>query len=113
MVATPARLNDVIENHFADIELADIKIFVLDEVDCLLSMGFESQVIHALIGIPSLRGERISASPLQVGMIEEVLPAKRQNLMFSATIPPKIERLAKGMMTDTISITVGEVRRTM
>ena len=44
VVATPARLNDILENHPSDVELADIAIFVLDEVDCLLSMGFESQV---------------------------------------------------------------------
>ena len=44
MVATPARLNDMIENHFEDIELGEVELFVLDEVDCLLNMGFESQV---------------------------------------------------------------------
>lgn len=44
IVATPARLNDVIENHSKDIELAEVSVFVLDEVDCLLSMGFELQV---------------------------------------------------------------------
>jgi superfamily II DNA/RNA helicase len=43
-VCTPARLNDIIENHPQDIELADVEMFVVDEVDCMLSMGFETQV---------------------------------------------------------------------
>ena len=45
IVATPARLNDIIDNHPSDIELADVEVFVLDEVDCLLQMGFEPQVL--------------------------------------------------------------------
>lgn len=44
IVATPARLNDIIDNHPSDINLADIEALVLDEVDCLLQMGFEPQV---------------------------------------------------------------------
>ncbi len=43
-MATPARLNDLLDHHPEEMELADIEIFVLDEVDCLLSMGFETQV---------------------------------------------------------------------
>lgn len=45
LVGTPARLNDIIENHPWDIELCDVEIFVVDEVDCLFSMGFEQQVL--------------------------------------------------------------------
>ena len=44
IIATPARLNDIIDNHPSDIDLADIEALVLDEVDCLLQMGFEAQV---------------------------------------------------------------------
>ena len=43
-------------------------------------------------------------------MIEELLPVHRQNLMFSATVPSSIAKLAKGMMLHPITITVGEVR---
>ena len=46
IVATPARLNDITDNHPADIDLSDIETFLLDEVDCLLHLGFETQVIH-------------------------------------------------------------------
>ena len=44
IIATPARLNDIIDNHPSDIELADVEALVMDEVDCLLQMGFEPQV---------------------------------------------------------------------
>ncbi len=44
IVATPARLNDIITHHSAEIELMDIQLLVVDEVDCLLQMGFENQV---------------------------------------------------------------------
>lgn len=46
IIATPARLNDIIDNHPSDIDLADVDVLVLDEVDCLLQMGFEPQVRH-------------------------------------------------------------------
>ena len=44
VIATPARLNDIITHHTSEIELMDIEVFVVDEVDCLLQMGFENQV---------------------------------------------------------------------
>ncbi len=46
VIATPARLNDIIVHHTSDIELMDVEILVVDEVDCLLQMGFENQVIN-------------------------------------------------------------------
>ncbi len=46
---------------------------------------------------------------VQVRMIVELLPVKRQNMMFSATIPPRIERMAKELMKEGIKITIGEV----
>ena len=49
IIATPARLNDIIDNHPSDIVLADIEALVLDEVDCLLQMGFEPQVLCTLL----------------------------------------------------------------
>ena len=41
IIATPGRFNDIIANHPSDIDLGDIEVLVLDEVDCLLQMGFE------------------------------------------------------------------------
>ncbi len=45
LIATPARLNDIITHHTSDIELMDVEMLVVDEVDCLLQMGFENQVM--------------------------------------------------------------------
>ena len=70
LVATPGRLLDLMNQGF--ISLKDIEIFVLDEADCMLDMGF----IHDV--------KRVLAA----------LPKKRQSLFFSATMPPEIVKLA-------------------
>ena len=70
LVATPGRLLDLIQQGF--VSLRDIEIFVLDEADRMLDMGF----IHDV--------KKIIAS----------LPHKRQSLFFSATMPPEIVKLS-------------------
>ena len=67
--------------------MASVETLVLDEVDSLLQLGFEQQVRE----------------------IEERLPGVRQKLFFSATIPPRIERIASEMLEDHLSICVGQV----
>jgi ATP-dependent RNA helicase RhlE len=74
LVATPGRLLDHIEQK--SINLGHVEIFVLDEADRMLDMGF----------IPDIK--RIMA----------LLPAKRQNLLFSATFSNDIKRLADEML---------------
>lgn len=71
LVATPGRLLDLMDQGF--ISLKDIEIFVLDEADRMLDMGF----IH------------------DVRKLIAVLPKKRQSLFFSATMPPAIVKLAE------------------
>ncbi len=70
LVATPGRLLDLMNQGF--ISLKDVEIFVLDEADRMLDMGF----IH------------------DVRKILAALPKKRQSLFFSATMPPEIVKLA-------------------
>jgi ATP-dependent RNA helicase RhlE len=70
LVATPGRLLDLMNQGF--ISLKDVEIFVLDEADRMLDMGF----IH------------------DIRKIIAVLPKKRQSLFFSATMPPEIVKLA-------------------
>jgi len=70
LVATPGRLLDLIDQRF--VTLQNIEFFVLDEADRMLDMGF----IH------------------DVKKIIMKLPAKRQSLFFSATMPPEIQKLA-------------------
>src|SRR5690606_22467710 len=82
VVATPGRLLD----HAAQrtIDLSQVEIFVLDEADRMLDMGF----------IPAIR--RVLALP----------PKRKQNLMFSATFSKEIERLATGLLHDPARVAV-------
>jgi ATP-dependent RNA helicase RhlE len=85
VVACPGRLLDLINQ--GHVKLDKVGIFVLDEADRMLDMGF----------IPDIR--RIVA----------LLPAQRQNLMFSATMPPPIRELASGILNDPVSVAVAAV----
>lgn len=90
LVATPGRLLDLINQKF--IRLSDIQIFVLDEADRMLDMGF----IHDIKKVIAL------------------LPRKdRQTLFFSATIAPSIMNLANGLLTDPVHISVTPVSSTV
>ena len=89
LVATPGRLNDLIGQGF--IRLDKIEIFVLDEADRMLDMGF----IHDIRRIISR------------------LPQVRQTLFFSATMPPDVERLAMTILDDPSTVKVDPVTSTV
>jgi ATP-dependent RNA helicase RhlE len=82
VVATPGRLLDLMQQRL--IGLDAVTHFVLDEADRMLDMGF----------VPDVR--RICAA----------LPARRQTLLFSATISPAIESLAQRMLVDAVRISI-------
>jgi len=82
LVATPGRLLDLMNQGF--ITLRDIEIFVLDEADCMLDMGF----IH------------------DVKKILAALPKSRQSLFFSATMPPEIVKLADTICKNPAKVTI-------
>ncbi|MFT5522732.1 MAG: ATP-dependent RNA helicase RhlE [Pirellulaceae bacterium] len=82
LIATPGRLLDLMEQ--GHIDLRDIEIFVLDEADRMLDMGF----------LPDLK--KIIAK----------LPNERQSLFFSATMPPKIRELSSQLLHDPVSVDV-------
>ncbi len=88
LVATPGRLLDLIGQHV--ISLKDIGIFVLDEADRMLDMGF----IH------------------DVKRVVALLPAKRQSLFFSATMPPEIQKLANTILVNPDKVEVTPVSST-
>mmetsp|Transcript_17995 Transcript_17995/g.44453 ORF Transcript_17995/g.44453 Transcript_17995/m.44453 type:complete len:587 (+) Transcript_17995:244-2004(+) len=85
IIATPGRLNDLLEMRKAD--LSSIKYLVLDEADRMLDMGFEPQ-IRSII---------------------DKVPRERQTMLFSATWPKEIQRLAFDFLKDPVQINVGEV----
>ena len=82
LIATPGRLLDLMHQKF--VNLNHIKLFVLDEADRMLDMGF----IH------------------DVHMIIAKLPTKRQSLFFSATMPPEIIKLANTILSNPVSIDI-------
>ena len=82
LVATPGRLLDLIDQRA--LSLRDLEILVLDEADQMLDLGF----IHALKRIVSL------------------VPAKRQTLFFSATMPKAIKELADRYLTNPAEVSV-------
>jgi ATP-dependent RNA helicase RhlE len=88
LVATPGRLLDLMNQRF--ISLADIEIFILDEADRMLDMGF----IH------------------DVKKILTKLPVKRQTLFFSATMPPEITKLAATILVNPARVEVTPVSST-
>ncbi|HDP93925.1 MAG TPA: DEAD/DEAH box helicase [Candidatus Aminicenantes bacterium] len=85
LVATPGRLLDLMDQGF--IKLNDIEYFVLDEADRMLDMGF----IH------------------DIRKIIMKLPAKRQSLFFSATMPGNIVELSRKILTNPHKVDVSPV----
>ena len=82
LVATPGRLLDLQSQ--GEIDLSQVEFFVLDEADRMLDMGF----IH------------------DIRRVLKVLPPKRQNLLFSATMPPNIVELASGFLDKPVHVEV-------
>ena len=88
LIATPGRLLDLVNQQF--VNLREVSIFVLDEADRMLDMGF----VH------------------DVKKIISRLPQKKQTLFFSATMPPEINRLASTILTNPAKVEVTPVSST-
>ncbi|GAA4467072.1 hypothetical protein GCM10023093_22260 [Nemorincola caseinilytica] len=88
LIATPGRLLDLINQGYINIKTLDI--FVLDEADRMLDMGF----IH------------------DVKRVVAMLPQKRQTLFFSATMPPEIQKLANTILVNPEKVEVTPVSST-
>ncbi|MBX3438168.1 MAG: DEAD/DEAH box helicase [Planctomycetaceae bacterium] len=89
LVATPGRLLDLMNQGY--ITLDRLEVFVLDEADRMLDMGF----------LPDL--QRIIAE----------LPEQRQSLFFSATMPPKIVELSERLLNEPVSVNVTPTSRSV
>ena len=89
LVATPGRLADLYQQGY--IHLEQLEIFVLDEADRMLDMGF----IH------------------DVKKILKWLPAKKQTLFFSATMPPEITELVNSLLHRPVRVAVNPVSSTV
>ncbi|CAA6653968.1 unnamed protein product [Spirodela intermedia] len=87
VVATPGRLIDLLK--MKALTMMRATYLVLDEADRMFDLGFEPQ-IRSIVG--------------------QIRP-ERQTLLFSATMPQKVERLAREILADPVRVTVGEVGR--
>jgi len=81
-IATPGRL--IAHLQHSDVDLSQVKYFILDEADRMLDMGFFDDIMQ----------------------IVAKLPKDRQTILFSATMPPKIRQLAQNVLRDPVEINV-------
>jgi superfamily II DNA/RNA helicase len=81
VVATPGRLLDLVEQNA--LRLSAVEMLVLDEADRLLSLGFADELARVIALLP-----------------------RRQNLLFSATFPPAVRKLAEELLDDPVRIDV-------
>lgn len=82
LVATPGRLIDLVNQGMID--LGGVEIFVLDEADRMLDMGFINDIKKVI----------------------KVLPKKRQSLFFSATMEPKVKQLAESLVNNPVQVAI-------
>ncbi|MEL7220634.1 MAG: DEAD/DEAH box helicase [Bacteroidota bacterium] len=82
LVATPGRLLDLLDSNA--VGLSAVKTLVLDEADKMLNLGFQEEVNKIL----------------------ELVPKRRQNLLFSATLSPDLDRLSTVLMKDPVVINI-------
>lgn len=105
VIATPGRLLDCLERRYA--VLNQCNYVVLDEADRMIDMGFEPQVMGVLDAMPS--------SNLKPENEDEELDEKkiyRTTYMFSATMPPAVERLARKYLRNPVVVTIGTAGKT-
>lgn len=89
LVATPGRLNDLVNQKLID--LKHIEIFILDEADQMLDMGFIKDIKKVI----------------------SIIPDKKQTLLFSATMPHDIEKLANSILKNPAKVAITPISSTV
>lgn len=111
IIATPGRLKDVIERRV--LVLSQCRYVVMDEADRMVHLGFENDLTFILDALPSetMQGEDQGE---QMDVDGETMVKKgrtRVTTLFSATMPPAVERLARKYLKRPAIITIGEAGR--
>lgn len=112
IIATPGRLKDVLERHV--LVLSQCRYVVMDEADRMVNLGFEVDLLFILDRLPTdaLAGEGNDARmEIDDDGNEHKVTRNRVTTLFSATMPPAVERLAKKYLRKPAVITIGEAGR--
>lgn len=107
LIATPGRLADLVDSRY--LVLNQCTYVVLDEADRMIDMGFEPQVNKVLDYMPSshLKSEDEQEAAKQEGQIGKY----RTTIMYSATMPVGVERLARKFLRRPAYVIIGEIGR--
>lgn len=112
VIATPGRLIDVLENRY--LVLNQCTYVVMDEADRMIDMGFEPDVQHILEYLPvtNMKPDTEDAED-DTKMLENFNTTKkyRQTVMFTATMPPPVERLARTYLRRPAVVYIGSAGR--
>lgn len=108
IIGTPGRLMDCLENHY--LVLNQCNYVVLDEADRMIDMGFEPQVVAVLENMGSLlKSENEEEMEQQISLAVAGKDHRfRVTTMFSATMPPEVERLAKTFLRHPAIVKIGD-----
>jgi ATP-dependent RNA helicase DDX23/PRP28 len=109
IIATPGRLKDVIDRHV--LVLSQCTYVVMDEADRMVHLGFEADLNFILDALPSdvLKGE--STDTMDIDGVDVKKGRTRVTALFSATMPPAVERIARKYLKKPATITIGEAGR--
>ena len=109
IIATPGRLKDVIERHV--IVLSQCTYIVMDEADRMVNLGFEADLTFILDKLPSetLKGEDEGSMDIDGEIVKK--GRTRVTTLFSATMPPAVERLTRKYLRRPAIVTIGEAGR--
>jgi len=107
IIATPGRLKDVIDRHV--LVLSQCSYVVMDEADRMVDLGFEEELTYILEALPAGNEK---PEGIEVENMVEVQPAEgdqawRVTTLFSATMPPAVERLTKKYLRKPAIVTIG------
>ncbi|KAK7014936.1 P-loop containing nucleoside triphosphate hydrolase protein [Favolaschia claudopus] len=111
IIATPGRLKDVIERRV--LVLSQCRYVVMDEADRMVHLGFEADLTFILDALPSetMQGEDQGEQMDVDGETMVKRGRTRVTTLFSATMPPAVERLARKYLKKPAVITIGEAGR--
>lgn len=106
IIATPGRLKDVLDRHV--LVLSQCTYIVMDEADRMVNLGFEVDLTYILEACPTdtLKPDGDAAMDVDPKVVRT-----RVTTLFSATMPPAVERLARKYLRRPATITIGEAGR--